>query len=163
VKTATVPTLALAIGLLAGCAPAMVQTYQGPPKDRSQIAVLKGIAAEAPGTGRTYYVFFTSYAEFDPARKPVAIKVGDSFTGYPKELTMLPGPYLVVTRCATGNQYAFPVIRINLEAGAEYEVRCEPVPNMLSQVRVIARRIGGPDMRGPASGDKLDDLLPLMK
>jgi uncharacterized lipoprotein len=110
--------LALTIILLAGCAPVTVQTYQGPARDHSQIAALKGISAESPGTGS----------------------------------------------CATGNQYAFPALRLAVAAGEVYEVKCEPVPDRLSQVRVLARRVGGAQgAREPASNEKLDDLMPLLK
>lgn len=156
--------LALAATLLAACAPATVQTYEGPAKPPGEIAVLRGVSDEALGTGVRYYVFFVSYASYLPGLKPVFNKVGDSFTGYPRELSMLPGDYIVMTRCATGNQYAFPAIRLKLAAGDNIEVRCVPVPNALSRVRVVARRAGGAeDKSEPASRDKLDDLLPLMK
>lgn len=155
---------ALAATLLAACAPATVQTYEGPAKARNEVAVLRGVADESPGTGVRYYVFFVSYASYVPGVKPFFNKVGDSFSGYPKELTMLPGDYIVMTRCATGNQYAFPAIRLRVAAGDDFEVKCEPVPNALSRVRVVARRAGdAPEWREPVSRDKLDDLLPLMK
>jgi hypothetical protein len=109
-------------------------------------------------------VFFVSYAALEPGIKPTFNKVGDAFTGYPKELTMLPGRYLVMTRCATGNQYAFPALRLAVAAGEVYEVKCEPVADQLSRVRVLARRVGGAQgARDPVSNDKLDDLLPLLK
>lgn len=130
--------VSLAAGVLAGCV-GPVQTYSGEPKDMKQIAVVTGGSTQF--AGGTYIAFFVSYAELEAGKKPEFKKVGDAFAGYPRELRMLPGRYAVMTRCTIGNQYAFPAVSLQVEAGATYEITCEPVADRLSTVKASARRI----------------------
>ncbi|MGH8641401.1 MAG: hypothetical protein ACRET6_06805, partial [Burkholderiales bacterium] len=122
-----------------GCATPVVQTYSGEPKDTRQIAIVKGGASEF-ANGK-YFASFAQYAELEAGKKPEFKKMGDAFAGYAKELHMLPGRYAVMTYCAIGNHFAFPIVNLQVEAGATYEITCAPVADNLSTVRASARRI----------------------
>lgn len=141
-KSPTTLVSLLLLSTLAGCA-GTVQTYSGDAKSDSQIAVVKSRAHEFVGSGSRYFAFFASYAKLEPGQKPVFQNVGNEFTGYPKELRMLPGKYMVMIRCGTQGQFAFPSFNFEAVAGATYEVICEPVANQLSTVKATVEKIDG--------------------
>lgn len=122
--------------LLFGCV-GTVQTYPGAPQALNKISVVKGINQEF--AGNTYRTYFTSYAFLTSGVKPELNRVGDSFVGYPNELHMAPGNYLIQTRCSVGSQYAFPAIELEASEGISYEISCQPVSDELSKVKAFVR------------------------
>lgn len=86
-------------------------------------------------------MFFASYSKLEPGSKLDFQQVGNAFAGYPSEMHMLPGKYLVMTRCVIGGQYAFPSFTLEAVAGATYEVLCSPVADQLGRVKVTVQKI----------------------
>src|SRR5690606_23472603 len=109
-------------------------------KAPSEVAILKG----KPNvfSGASYLVAFSSYADISKGDKKFK-DVGDEFFGWPQEIHMLPGKYLIITRCYVGNQYAFPSVPVEVLAGVTYEVTCSPVPDKLSTVAVTYKIASG--------------------
>jgi hypothetical protein len=116
---------------LTGCV-GVVKTYSGE-RNIEQIAIIKG--GDLEFAGNRYLTFLASYAPIVEGNKPESHSVGNSFTGYPREIHIEPGKYLVMTKCHIANQYAFPAVAIEAEAGMTYEIKCEPIPDQLSRVR----------------------------
>lgn len=128
---------------LSGCV-GVVKTYSGE-KSIDQIAIIKGGNLEF--AGNRYHTFLVSYAPIVKGEKAKFQNVGDSFIGYPREIHIEPGRYLVMTKCYIANQYAFPAVEFEAAGGMTYEIQCEPIPDELSRVR--ARVTGSEKSRAP--------------
>ena len=122
---------------LYGCV-GTVQSYSGEPRAINKVSVVRGVITEFAGSN--YHTFFASYAPFVPGKKPEFQNVGDAFVGYPRELHMAPGSYLLLTRCHIGNQYAFPSVHLDAVEGMTHEIICEPVSDELSKVKATFRK-----------------------
>ncbi|MDK9764223.1 hypothetical protein KI743_19640 [Vibrio sp. D420a] len=120
----------LTVFSLSGCV-GVVHTYEGSKKPLNEVAVLKGENLEF--AGRNYRVLFSSYTDLSDDEKDFK-NVGDAFIGYPKEIHMLPGDYVVLTHCIVGDEYAFPAVKASVKAGETYEVKCGPIPDKLNTV-----------------------------
>lgn len=134
--------VALCVFALSGCV-GVVKTYSGE-KSIEQIAIIKGGTLEF--AGNRYHTFLVSYAPIVKGDKPIFQNVGDSFIGYPREIHVEPGKYLIMTKCYITNQYAFPSVAIETLGGMTYEIQCEPIPDELSRVRA---RVTGSEKSRP--------------
>jgi len=104
---------------LAGCVLPPVQTYEGQPKPRTEIGIVKS------PRGDLYLGQFSSYARRVSGEKLEFQKVGNAFTGYPTELHMVPGRFLILVRCSGGGGYGFPSMDFDVLPGMTYEISCE--------------------------------------
>lgn len=100
-----------------GCGTPGPQTYEGPARPASEVAILKGISAG-------YRAGFASYARSGVGPKTQFTNVRSFGQGYPNEIHLLPGAYLVMLHCNDGRQFGFPAIEIAVEAGMTYEIGC---------------------------------------
>ena len=112
-----------------------MQAYSGDARPVGETAVVRALDDERFTLG------FTSYADFAGGDMSDFKSVGNSWIGYPKEMTMLPGRYLVMTHCATGAYYAFPSFMFMARAGKSYEVKCQYVKGELGKIEVVAREV----------------------
>ena len=103
----------------AGCVLPPVQTYEGQPKPRMEIGIVKALR------GEIYLAQFESYARRITDQGLEFQKVGNNFTGYPTELHMVPGRYVILARCFGGGGYGFPSLDFDVLPGMTYEVSCE--------------------------------------
>ncbi len=111
--------LAVATLLLTGCAaPKLVHGYEGEPKPVGEVAVLLG------KDNFHYRLAFANVADLDVEGDLEWIETGNAWTGYTREVRVLPGRYVVMTHCTIGNRYAFPSIRVTVVAGMTYEMTC---------------------------------------
>jgi hypothetical protein len=106
--------LALAV---AGCGTPGPQAYEGPARPAGEIGILKGLSAG-------YRAGFASYARREVGQKIEFTSKRSFGQGYPNEVHLLPGRYLVLLHCNDGRQYGFPAIELALEAGMTYEIGC---------------------------------------
>jgi len=114
---------------LAGCGtPGPVQTYEGPARSTDEIAILKGLS-----TG--YRAGFASYARREIGLKTEFTKVRGFGQGYPNEIHLIPGTYIVLVHCSSGQQYAFPSVELSVQEGFTYQIACE-------QSSTDARKVG---------------------
>jgi hypothetical protein len=117
-----------ACATLAACGgPEAVRTYEGPPRDKAEVAVLKTLKFGTASGG------FAALGSLDitgnKETKPQPQGVWTAPMGmYPLELQVLPGHYEVRLQCVqpgSGSGYvALPAIRLHLVAGYTYEVHC---------------------------------------
>jgi hypothetical protein len=105
--------------VVAGCAVPPVQTYDGPPKPAVEIAIVRSVG-EGAYRGR-----FSSYARHIRDQKLEFQSVGNSLTGYPTEIHLVPGHYLILVRCDGGGGYGFPSVDFDVLPGMTYEISCE--------------------------------------
>lgn len=104
---------------LAGCGtPGPVQTYEGPARSSDEIAILKGISAG-------YRAGFASYARREIGLKTQFTSVRGFGQGYPNEIHLIPGTYIVLLHCNDGRQYGFPSVELAVQEGFTYELACE--------------------------------------
>lgn len=127
----------LFLALLTGCS-GTVQTYQGEPRDISEIAIVRG-GSNKPGMKEFWQTYkytagFVAYTHLEEGKKPEPVSV-DNFSGGIMELHMAPGKYLLSMRCFNDRVTAFPSVAINAVAGMTYEVRCEPVVDNFGKVK----------------------------
>jgi hypothetical protein len=120
-----------ACATLAACGgPEAVRTYEGAPRDKAEIAVLKTLKF---GTASGGFASIGSLDITEPKEaretRPQPKVVWDAPMGvHPFELQVLPGHYEVRLQCVqpgSGSGYvALPAIRLHLVAGFTYEVHC---------------------------------------
>lgn len=140
--------LLLLVACIAGCASTPVQTYSGPPRDKAEIAVLKGGVVNRVSGGFDYYT------DLNPEGKQERIRVGNTFTAiYPQELRMSPGKYEIIMFCwqSAGLYSGFvghPILTLDLAAGFTYDVICEIPPDNTSVFKAyVARRYPTQDLK----------------
>ena len=108
----------LMLALAAACGtPGPVQTYEGSPRPVAEVAILKGISAG-------YRAGFASYAKREVGLKVEFTRLNSFGQGYPSEVHLLPGTYLVLLNCNDGRGYAFPSVEIPVIGGMTYELGC---------------------------------------
>ncbi|HAS6346980.1 TPA: hypothetical protein I7241_03255 [Vibrio vulnificus] len=134
-KIISLMAVLLSVFLLNGCV-GTVRTYEGEKKPNEEIAVIQGKTYELGGA--SYHVYFASYADLSVEERKFK-DVGDAVVGYPQEIHMLPGEYLILTRCHVGSSYAFPAVKARVKAGEVYEVQCGPVRDKLNTVGAVIK------------------------
>lgn len=83
------------------------------------------IAKPARTTQARISIFSGEFHAYAQASTPSSfLNVGDYWSGYPVELRMSPGKYVLMVRCDNGKSHAFPTMPISLSAGFTYEVSC---------------------------------------
>jgi len=135
------------VAALAGCAtqPLVVKTFSEdlPP---SKFAVIKKSSQEMEGL--TFSTWFAGYSRVMADQVFPFVETGNTWTGFASELQLLPGTYLLSAGCqrmghavVTGNGgvsysgLAYIRLPVLVEAGQNYEVYCEAVPNRVGLVR----------------------------
>ncbi len=123
-------TSALAYSL-SGCAPTLVKTHPNTPVEK--IARLKNATIKLDNAAYTTY--FSMYAPRHPSGSfGEFVQVGNSWTGFPTQLEMPVGSYLLSIQCSTNAQFGYLRMPVTLEARASYEVSCEPAEGRLNTV-----------------------------
>jgi len=126
----------------AGCGtPGPVQTYEGAARPAGEVAVLKGISAG-------YRAGFASYAKRELGLKTEFKSVRSFGQGYPGEIHLLPGTYLVMLNCNDGRTYGFPAIELAVYEGVTYELGCrQPIGEARKIEAFVLRRYATPGTR----------------
>ena len=122
--------LALAI---TGCGTPGPKTYEGPARPASEIAILKGVWAGFRPT-------FADYARIEAGRKTEFAKMRSLGQGYPREIHVLPGRYLVMLHCYDAQSFGFPALELAVNAGMTYEVGCRRPIGEASKVEAFLFR-----------------------
>ncbi|MFZ3183834.1 MAG: hypothetical protein WA173_06800 [Pseudomonas sp.] len=125
------PAILIAVCICLTACVGTVHTYEGEKKPPNEVAIIKAKTNEF--SGASYFVNFASYADISKGDRKFK-DVGGEFIGWPSEMHMLPGKYLIRTNCYIRQQYAFPSVSVEVLAGITYEVTCRPVPDKLSTV-----------------------------
>ena len=125
--------------LLAACG-GTLKTYSDDSRSTTSIATVRSATFEF--AGQKYFTSITSYANWVAGQKLNFNSTNNVITGEPDTLLMLPGKYVLLTRCSVNNQWAVASVDVDLEAGATYEVSCGPVPDQLSKIHAFARKAG---------------------
>jgi hypothetical protein len=66
---------------------------------------------------------------------------GSESFGFAKEVSFLPGRYLVETWCQNGSSYAYPSIDLDVKAGFTYTIRCEPVADSAGMLKAVLKSV----------------------
>lgn len=124
---------------LAGCGPRskhVAKVYSGPALDASQIAIVKG------GTYQQRYVArFGRSWNLEPGRRSGNIvDFGFSRSDFPLELHVLPGNYELDVDCYDDNRFASLPIRLRVEAGVTYEIRCSSEERAYNEAKAFVLR-----------------------
>jgi hypothetical protein len=120
--------------LTTACAVREKRLYQGVQLPSSQVAVVKALdPSQASGGSVRFFLGFESFMkDGDPQRTPV----NDMWNGYPTSVESLPGDYTIIAYCASGGFFAHPSIKLRLEAGKTYTLRCGFTPNDVNRFLV---------------------------
>ena len=133
--------LLLALALTGCGTPGPVQTYEGPARPTSDVAVLKGLSAG-------YRAGFSSYARREIGLKTEFQQVRSFGQGYPNEIHLLPGTYLVMLHCNDGRGYGFPAVELAVVGGVTYEIGCrQPIGEARKIEAFLFRRFPTPEKR----------------
>ena len=113
---------ALLLATLAACsAPQVRNTYEGPERAASEVAVLFTPRGDAY-TDKRPMVFFSAVD---------GRHYGTAMDGFPWVTRVLPGEVLIKVKCAMGDQHptgdAFLLFRATLKPGHYYELACDRV------------------------------------
>ena len=109
----------------------LVKTHPDTPPEK--IAKLKSASIKLDNAA--YKTQFSMYA----VRQPYGgygefVQVGNTWTGFPQQLEMPEGSYLLSVQCATQAQFGYIRMPVTLTGGAEYEISCEPADGRLNSV-----------------------------
>jgi hypothetical protein len=110
------------VTFLAGCAaPGGVQVYEGPPRARSEVAILKG------GTRDYWQAAFFHVALTATRNAPSVCKARDSC---PTQVSILPGHYVIGLRCTRGISRGQTSMTLDARPGMTYEIGCQASPSV---------------------------------
>ncbi|MEJ2452679.1 MAG: hypothetical protein P8103_00790 [Candidatus Thiodiazotropha sp.] len=126
------PIIAVLSLALSGCA-GVAHTYKGDEKPASEVAILNSEYTEF--SGETYFVSFVAYVDMKDEEK-TKNSLGDEIIGYPKEIHMLPGEYMLMNKCWTLHGTAFVPMRIKVDAGKKYKFTCAPAMNKMNTIQM---------------------------
>ncbi len=101
---------------MAGCrTTSTVAAYSGPPKPDAELAILKGEDANLS----------VGFMAVWRAENLVLVRrLSPRSTGYPEELKLEPGQYIVKVQCVLGVLRATPVLAVTVARGNTYVVAC---------------------------------------
>ncbi len=128
-KKLIVAGLIAAGALSSGCVSNTVQAYDGEVRPLDQVTVLTA------DPDSQYIVGFSSYVEAGTGED--FDHVGGPFVGYPREMHLLPGEYVVMLHCSQYDWFAWPQFRIKAVAGMSWRVGCRSVPGQSGQVEAV--------------------------
>ncbi len=115
--------------LLSGCVSNTVMAYAGDERPLDEVAVL------TVNPNSRYMVGISSYVEAGTGED--FEHVGGPFVGYPREMHLLPGQYVVMLHCSEYDWFAWPQFRITAVAGMSWRVDCRRVPDQPSNVEAV--------------------------
>jgi hypothetical protein len=122
---------ALAVFSLSACTPMLVKTHPDTPPEK--VAKLK--SASLALDHAAYKTQFSMYAIRQPnGGYGEFVQVGNTWTGFPQQLEIPEGSYLLSVQCATSSQFGYLRMPVTLAGGAEYEISCEPADGRLNTV-----------------------------
>ena len=132
--TRRLAALVLTSLLAAGCAAPKTPVHIGPALPASELAIVQ--AQDPENTGGATVRFHLAFESFMKVGDGQRTFVGDARNGYPTRISVLPGDYTIITRCVSGNYWAYPAAELSLEAGRIYTLRCGVSPHNLTSFRL---------------------------
>lgn len=100
--------------------------YAGPKKPNDEIAIIKGYYPGLMKDG--LYSRISGYSEIKDGKPNQFKETGNSTTGFPNEIQLLPGKYIIQAYCGRENMYSYPYAAVDAEAGNTYILKCEAIP-----------------------------------
>ncbi len=118
-----------ASALLSGCVSNTVMAYAGEERPLSEVTVLIVNPNSRFMVGISSYVEAGTGEDFE--------HVGGPFVGYPREMHLLPGEYVVMLHCSEYDWYSWPQFRITAVAGMSWYVDCRQAAGQPGKIEAV--------------------------
>ena len=121
--------------ILTSCAYVPRHEYSGSKKPKTEISIVKGFYPGFMKEGFSSAI--SGYSKIEN-EAPTAFKsLGNSMVGFPNEIHLLPGNYIIQMYCFTVDAYTTPNIAIETKAGYTYVITCEVIPHEPAEEKIV--------------------------